>query len=407
MTSDPAILFDVSRLISRLGGGPLTGIDRVELAWLRHLQAKPHLLLARVARGQLLLPPEAGQMILTWVAGQTDDLPQPGFLDRLRGHRDLPTRAARALRQIAILSAPRSMRGIADAVRTRLGEAVYLNLGHANWDRQVFGALQGFRRVVMIHDTIPLDHPEFTRKGRAEIFRTRFMVAAGMSDLILTVSQASAQAIELWRGRLAVHRRVPIVVAPLGLTPITPDPSAIPSGLDLSRPWFVTLGTIEPRKNHALLLDAWQELARDLPADRIPQLFIIGRRGWENEATFAWLDRLPKDGPVQELSGLSDSAVASLLARSRGLLMPSRAEGFGLPLIEAAAAGVPVVTAPLPSARELLGDHAIYLSPDDPSAWAETVIRLTDTPATAPKIAIPDWTSHFTIAERAFSDRMD
>lgn len=403
MNGDPAILLDVSRLISRLGGGPLTGIDRVELVWLQHLQGRQHLLLCRVAGGQLLLPPEAGAAIMAWLSGQTQDLPPPGFWDRLAGRRDLSARAARALRGMVIASAPRSMKGIAAAAEARLGkQIVYLNLGHANWDRRVFGALQAFRRVVMIHDTIPLDYPEFTRKGRSEIFRTRFMIAAGMSDLILTVSQASAETITLWRGRLAVRRRAPIVVAPLGHQPVTPDPGAVPRDLDLSRPWFVTLGTIEPRKNHALLLDAWQDLARDLPADRIPQLFIIGRRGWSNEATFARLDQLPKDGPVRELSGLSDGAVASLLGRSMGLLMPSRAEGFGLPLIEAAAAGVPIISAPLPSARELLGDDAIYLSPDDHATWARVVTRLVQAPADRQSLEIPQWTQHFAIAERAF-----
>lgn len=407
MTPEPAILLDVSRLISRLGQGPATGIDRVEAEWLAHLQTRPHLLLCRVPRGQLLLPPAAGAAILRWIAGDIADLPQPGFLDRLRRRQGPRVRAEAALRRMALARAGRDGQGMARRVLKRLGPASYLNTGHANLDARLWQNLRGLRRIVLIHDTIPLDHPEFTRAGQSGKFRDRFAAALSHAELVLTVSQASRADVLRWRDRLGLPDRARIEAVPLGTRLAAPARSAATAGIPLERPFFVTLGTIEPRKNHALLLDAWQELARRMPADRLPRLFIIGRRGWENHQVLARLDMLPADGAVREYSGLDDGAVAYLLARSHGLLMPSRAEGFGLPLTEAAARGIPVLSAPLPAARELLGDYARWLSPDDPRGWAGAVALLA---AAAPLRLHPppvrDWCGYFVHADAVLRERL-
>ncbi|NHF73588.1 glycosyltransferase family 4 protein [Paracoccus sp. 12-3] len=409
MTASPAFLLDVSRLVSRIGTGPLTGIDRVEAAWLAHMADRPHLLLCRVTRGQALLPPAAGPLILRWIAGDLSGLPaRPGWRERLARQSGAPALARTALRQMALTVANRDGRGLAAEMQRRLPGAAYLNVGHSNLDRRLLIGLAPLMRVVLIHDTIPLDHPEFTRQGQAPKFRARLMNALNFADLIVTVSQATAENVALWRGRLAVTRRAPIIAAPIGTTLTPPDPSAIPADLPLDRPLFVTLGTIEPRKNHALLLDVWERLARRLSAEKMPRLLILGRRGWENAEVFARLDKLPKDGAVIERAGLPDAAVAALISRSHGLLMPSRAEGFGLPLTEAAGRGIPVLTAPLPSARELLGDYPRYLDADDSAAWADTIAELAAGPAMSLKpIAVSSWSGHFMPIEQAIMSRQN
>ncbi|WP_259676957.1 glycosyltransferase family 4 protein [Paracoccus pantotrophus] len=294
---------------------------------------------------------------------------------------------------MALARAGREGRGLGRAAQARLGQGVYVNVGHANLQPGLLANLRPLPRAVLIHDTIPLDHPEFTRAGQADRFRDRFTAALGQSELILTVSVATRADVLRWRGRLGLPGHAPVVAAPIGTRLAAPDPSGLPAGLDLARPFFVTLGTIEPRKNHALLLDAWQMLER---GPEPPQLFVIGRRGWENREVFARLDRLPPGGPVRELSGLDDGAVAALLGRSHGLLMPSRAEGFGLPLTEAAGRGVPVLATPLPAAREMLGDYATWLSPDAPADWAAEIARLAAAPPLRrPALPVPAWQGHF------------
>lgn len=409
MRTDPALVLDVSRLISRLGQGPATGIDRVEAEWLGQLARTrtPHLLLARAGRAQLLLPADAGAEILRWTAGDLADLPGLSLLDRLRRRQGPMARAGARLRRMAMLATDATGRGVAGLVQSRLGPAVYLNVGHANLLQPLWSGLAPLRRVVLIHDTIPLDHPQHTRAGQSQKFRDRFAAALGQADLILTISQATRADVLRWRKALHLPDAAPVIVAPIGTRLAAPDPAGLPPDLRLDRPFFLSIGTIEPRKNHALLLQAWDELARRLPAGHLPQLIIIGRRGWENHQTFARLDALPRGGPIRELNGLEDGAVAALLTRSHGLLMPSRAEGFGLPLTEAAGRGIPVLCSPLPAARELLGDYPRYLSPDDPDAWAAAVAELS---AAAPlrhqPHPVPQWNSHFEIVRRALRERL-
>lgn len=401
MRGDPAILLDVTRLISRLGQGAATGIDRVEAEWLAHLQGCPHLLLARARRAQLLLPPPAGAAILRWLAGDLADLPPPDLIDRLRGRRDIRARAEAALRRMSTHRADRAGRGIAAQVQARLPDAVYLNVGHSNLTAALWSGLAPLPRAVLIHDTIPLDHPQFTRAGQSDKFRDRLAAALKHAGLVLTVSKATRTDVLRWQAALDLPP-VPVVAAPIGTRLVPPDPRGVPATLDLTRPFFVTLGTIEPRKNHALLLDAWDALGPDAP-----QLFIIGRRGWENHDTFARLDRLPPDSPVKVLTTLDDGAVAQLITRSHGLLMPSRAEGFGLPLTEAAARGVPVLCAPLAAAKELMGDYALYLSPDAPQEWAHEIRRLAAMPAQrqSPR-PVPEWNAHFSNMRSALRERL-
>ncbi|MDO5643776.1 MAG: glycosyltransferase [Paracoccus sp. (in: a-proteobacteria)] len=400
MGAEPPVLLDVSRLVSRIGTGPLTGIDRVEAEWLAHIASRPHLLLCRVSRGQLLLPPEAGPMILGWIAGARPDA-RVNWRERL-ARRDGPVgRAMGALRGMALMRAGRGGAGLAGAASRALGRApAYLNLGHANLDRALLASLAGLHRVVMIHDTIPLDHPEFTRPGQSEAFRSRFMTALTLADQIVTISDASAAQIRLWRGRLGVTRRAPILTAHIGTRLASADPGAIPQGLDRTRPCFVTLGTIEPRKNHTLLLDVWARLASDMPARDIPRLLILGRRGWMNDAVFARLDALGPQSPVTEMGGLTDGAVAALLEGSHALLMPSLAEGFGLPLTEAAGRGIPVLATPLPPTQEILGTYATYLPPNRPDLWAGAIAALAKAPpARMSKHKIWGWHQHFPLVE--------
>lgn len=397
MRDELPFLLDVSRLVSRLGGGALTGIDRVEAEWLRHLQDRDHLLLCRGRRGQLLLGPSAGADLLRWLSGDMTGLDPLRGLDRWRKGPALRLRALRTLAGGAVLRTGPAGRGIAAAAIHRLGAGCcYLNLGHGNMDPGLWAGLVPLRRVVLIHDTIPLDHPEFTRRGQSDVFRARFMVATGMADLILTVSATTAAQVALWRGRLGVAHRAPIHPTPIGTRLTAPDDRGIPADLDSHRLRFVTLGTIEPRKNHALLLDVWEELARRHPASAMPELLIIGRRGWENHATFARLDALPAKGPVRELRGVDDGAVAALLSGARALLMPSKAEGFGLPLTEAAGRGVPVLASPLPATREVLGDYACYVPADDPIVWADRIEALAFAPQQRKSpLPVIGWPQHF------------
>lgn len=399
MGRDPVYILDVSRLLSRLGKGALTGIDRVEAAWLQRLAPLPHLLIARVGGDTLLLPPKAGLSLSGWINGDTADLPPLRLQDRLRRRPELTARAGRALHGMALTRRPGDFRA-AITRRDPRASWVYLNVGHGAIADDAWRALAWTRRAVMIHDTIPLDHPEFTRKGQSQVFRNRLSMRLSGADRVLAISDHTADRVAEWARRLSLPRTAPIIVAPIGTTPTHAgnEPPAIPT----DRPFFLTVGTIEPRKNHAMLLDVWDRLARSLPASRVPRLIIAGRRGWENAVTFARLDRLPRHSPVIERADLSDADIAWLMDHAYALLMPSFAEGFGLPMTEAAARGLPVLASPLPTAAEFLPDHATILPVDHPAAWADAIADLSGrTPRRLPPAIVPTWETHFRIVDAA------
>ncbi|PCH65487.1 MAG: glycosyl transferase, partial [Rhodobacteraceae bacterium] len=222
---------------------------------------------------------------------------------------------------------------------------------------------------VLIHDTIPLDFPQFQRPGTPIKFRTLLRRVQARADLIICNSQDT-------QTRVTAHMQglgdvPPMIVAHLGIE--VPVAAPLPPDLKPDRPYFVILGTIEPRKGHDLLLDIWDDLERETDA---PTLLIIGRRGWNNEPVFTRLDARANQGAVKELSGLPDGVVTALLAGSRGLLFPSHAEGFGLPPVEAATLGVPIISSDLPVIREILADIPVYVSATERYQWQQAIKSL-------------------------------
>ena len=400
-----ARLLDLTRLVSRLGRGPLTGVDRVELAWLDHLiegeahSGLPLFALVRMADGFALLDGPGARAVAALARGA--DLPAADLRGRLGRRRDpLRARAETAVRRLARAQTPMPLLGWMLA-RHVPPDTPYFNVGHANLTPQVLGAMRG-QVVVLVHDTIPLDYPQFTRPDIPMVFGRKMAAVSGRADLVVHSTAAARQATE--RHFVRMGRVPPAVVAPLGVD--VPAPGRFPDlpGLDPRRPWFLAIGTIEPRKNHALLLDVWEQLATRLAPNQMPQLVIAGSRGWRNEAVFRRLDARPPH--VIEVADLPDPALAALLYRSHGLLFPSHAEGFGLPPVEAAALGVPAYLSDLPVFHEVLGDYPVYLPVDAVYSWVETIAAVlaggerANSPdggvgGMKPALALPSWDTHF------------
>lgn len=396
-----ARLLDLTRLVSRLGQGQPTGVDRVEAAYLAHFLTLPAPVfgLVRSKLGFMLLNHQGMTAFQRLVIDQTD-LPAADLLSRLSRLRQ--PRLARAETAVRALAVARCRaKKLAQTLRHHLPDGfTYFNTGHANLAPQTLVAIKAggaTQRLVLVHDTIPLDHPAFTRKDTIASFDKKLAAISAHADTVIHTAKATRFATE---HHLARHRRVPpSVIAPLGITPLCP--SADPPR---PHPYFVTLGTIEPRKNHGFLLDIWETMHRDLPAHAIPHLLILGRRGWSNDAVFRRLDSLPfVNQTVFELPNLPDAAVANLLVHARALLFPSHVEGFGLPPIEAASLGTAVIVPPLPIYRETLGNYPVYVGLDDSYSWMETITQLGGVKNNREQaglgagnaVKIPSWDAHF------------
>lgn len=385
--SGPAILFDATRLLRRAGVMLPTGVDRVEIAYVRFLLAEAAdrtVFLSRSPIGWHPVPHEeiAATARPGGVAG--------GFMARLR---------ASHAGNIALRGRRRLVKGEARG-------GVYLNVGHVNLQHEAWIAsllkTQDARFVALVHDLIPLTHPEYARAGEPERHRARMATLSRRADAIIANSQSTADAFRRHIGN--DDARVPeMIVAPLGLDGALRSP-AVPHGFS-DRPYFVILGTIEGRKNHLLLLHLWRAFAAggDVPA----RLLVIGRRGWENEQVIALLDRAAAlRDHVVEIPRMGDGELGAVLAGARALLFPSFAEGYGLPLAEALACGVPVIASDLPALRDVGGQAPDYLDPLDGPGWgaairdyaAEGSMRRA---AQVERIAgwrAPGWDAHFAAA---------
>jgi glycosyltransferase involved in cell wall biosynthesis len=244
--------------------------------------------------------------------------------------------------------------------------------------------------AVLVHDLIPLMHPDLVAPGMSARFATRLADVRRHADLVICNSTATAEDLSRY---WADGQGPPRIVAHLGVAPM---PTA---HTPRDRRHVVMLGTIEPRKNHALMLDTWEVLARALSPATLPQLHIIGPTGWQVTALMDRIAHHPLLGKAIHLHGpLPEDAVRTHLARAGALVFPSLAEGYGYPPLEAALAGSLPICSDLPVFRETLGNSAVYVPHKDAYSWAETIKKLlvvSDELPSFPPPKAPGWDAHF------------
>jgi glycosyltransferase involved in cell wall biosynthesis len=229
--------------------------------------------------------------------------------------------------------------------------------------------------VVTVHDCTYFDHPEWHEPAKARFFRRAIEVAAERAGAVVCVSEATAERfVELCRPR------APVVVAPHGIDHYRFSPSEPAEGsdaahltrlgLDPGRPMVVFVGTLEPRKGVASLLEAFDQVAERFGD---AQLVLVGQRGWGERdllAASGHRERVVVTGYVP------DEAIPALLRSAAVVAYPSLDEGFGLPAFEALACGAPVVTTSGTPMGDALGDAALLVAPGDAAALAEALLSV-------------------------------
>ena len=203
-------------------------------------------------------------------------------------------------------------------------------------------------RATVFHDLVPLHHPEFCTPRTVSMHTRKARNAAATCDVVFANSAFTAadlgETLGIEPGR--------IVHAPPGLQPgLGPDGER----LDLGGPAILGLGTIEPRKNLARLVEAWRSLADELG------LVLAGSEGWGDRPDLA-------DARIRRLGYVPDTEIGKLYRGAAVLVYPSLYEGFGMPIVEAMACGTPVVASDHPSLDEACGDAAVRVDPLDAEA---------------------------------------
>ncbi|WP_428032553.1 glycosyltransferase family 4 protein [Ancylobacter sp.] len=423
------VVLDITRLLRRSSQATPTGIDRVELAYARHLLASRHYqdrtaFVARVRASTWYLDAETIATFIEALARrwkqsegritrrELGDVERflhlaPGALSEMEP--PAPPRSALpdAIPPLQRLFSPVNL--LPRLLRRRNAQgAVYLNVSHEGLN-SIAGVRSmvrghGLKPMYLVHDLIPLTHPEYVRPGDAEKHETRMRTVLASAEAVICNSRHTRNQLAAFAARsdLAVP---PSVVSPLGIEDeFDTEEPALPAG----HPFFLTVGTIEPRKNHLVLLHAWRVLVEKL-GPKAPKLIIVGRRGWENENVIDIIERCRKLGDhVLECNRLPDGQLRRLMKQSRGVLFPSFAEGYGLPLFEAMALRVPVICSDLQAFRDVAGPAPCYLDPIDGLGWARAIEDYAQPDSQARAIQLrqladvrmPRWSDHFSIVDR-------
>ncbi len=213
--------------------------------------------------------------------------------------------------------------------------------------------------VQTIHDVIPITHPHLYPPGAERIHRKE-IAAAARADLVVTTCEATAAEI----ARIGGIPRERIVVAPPGAFARGAHDGVSPVG----GPYVLAVGQVTPRKGLDVLARAVARLG-----SRCPPVVVAGPDWWRAEDVRAEIASLDRHRRIRLRGPVDDETLAGLYRSASIVCHPSRAEGFGMPCLEAMAAGVPVVASDLPSIRELTGSAAVLFPVDDADALAEAI----------------------------------
>ena len=428
MRSRGPLVYDISRLMTRIVNRTPNGIDRVDFALAEHFispdrEDRSGLMMTTV--GPRVLSRRASREAIEMIHAHWGERHEPdadetftALMAALRGppaptpRCDRPrTGRSRALWGWLKSHGPK----IGVRPRTFLGpRGVYINVSQFPLEAERYFRWIDPRGdvdfVFFIHDLLPLQMPEYFKPHERAVHQRRLQTLAHIGRAVVVSTQVVKTALQerlsdLGRGDM------PILVAPLPVdaTFSDPLPDAAATG---GHPYFVMCGTIEPRKNHLLVLHVWRRLVEEF-GDAAPKLVLVGARGWENEHIVDLLERCPHvESHVIEVSGLETPALRRLIAGARAALAPSFAEGYGLPLVEALAAGAPVIASDIPAFAEIGGDFILRLDPTDGPAWRRAILAFAEEPSplrcerleAMKRYRAPAWDSFFASVEDFIAD---
>jgi glycosyltransferase involved in cell wall biosynthesis len=229
--------------------------------------------------------------------------------------------------------------------------------------------------VLLVYDIIPISHPSFVGASHRSNFTAMLLDYLKVVDGVISISKYAMDEVAEYHRALATQREVLFDYFHLGadFAPgLSPDQADDPLALQLaSEQFFLMVGSIEPRKNHIFVLEAFERLWRqgsDL------KLCIVGKVGWKCDSI---VDRMSASGYLNQrlfvFNDMGDAGLRYLLNRSCAVIMASIVEGFGLPVVEAMHFGKTLLASDIPVFREIGGDYPLYFPLDDNGALSTLI----------------------------------
>ena len=308
-----------------------------------------------------------------------------------------PSTAHPALRRLHKLLVPRT---VVRAVRTRwrrllrapppwppveFGPDDLLLLADSSWAVHFWPAVDraraaGARVGVVQYDFIPHTHPDLVPPRLAATYRRWMRQSLGRADVVAAISETVAAEA---RDELRRLGREPVAANRVRAFRLGSDVRPVEQGGTVRqelvdflaaspvRP-YLTVGTIEPRKNQTILPAVFEAVWRQVPEAR---LLVAGFVGWKGEELVRRLTSHPRHGThLAHFGDLTDAELDHAYRHARGLVFPSRAEGYGLPIVEALAHGMRVFASDIPAHREVGGPWCVYFSPTDAASLAAAIV---------------------------------
>ncbi|BBP62423.1 glycosyltransferase family 1 protein [Pseudomonas sp. St316] len=272
----------------------------------------------------------------------------------------------------------------------------------SSWHSDIFPLAERLKRdgvgiISVVYDLIPLSHPQFCDAGLVKVFNHWFDWIARTADGYIAISATIRDQLrqEMVRriGEQQVQKRW-FDYFHLGseLDQINAAHAVDSKLLRLFKrpePVFLMVSTIEPRKNHAYLLDAFE---RAWAAGSKARLCIVGKIGWKCEALIERIERHPHlNSRLFMFNNLADQSLEHAYRHSTALVFPSYVEGFGLPLVEAMQRGLPAMGSDIEVFREIGADFMAYFDLDDPQSLANLVIDMEHTGVFPAKRNLEHW----------------
>ena len=351
------IFYDITRLVNRRHQKYATGIDRIDINYACFLSKTQNVHFVYQHNNNFKVLLDKGLIAFLydlWILKESKidtDIEVLFILDVLKGQDVLSLQSFHKCRE----------------------KKFYINVSHYFFND--FDAFLKFKRtgqlifISYIHDLIPVEYPEYTKSKNKNYYSSLFSLALCLSDVIFTNSQATYDSIIRF---CSVNK---ISLPDIYINHIGVEPKFIEDSFKHQDKffsdnceYFVYVSSIDARKNHILLLNIWREWSRE--QIKIPKLVFIGNRGGGNECVCNFLDNaLFIDNYIIELNNLDDDQMMQVVKHSLGVLYPSFAEGWGMPIAEAIALNKPVICSDIKAHRESGQGLVTYLDPLDGLGW--------------------------------------